>query len=293
METNVYYLENRLKEGNPELHRRMRDSIVVLKNMLDRYLVRFPDFTDHSMLHSLDVIEYCNSIIGKRQTARLLPEECYVLLMSCYLHDTGMGISGRDYEAFSEQIDFGDYFRTHDASDEAGTVRAFHHEYSGLFIRKYAYLFDLPGEEYVRAIVQVSRGHRKTDLLDREEYADIPVTGGVIRTAYLAAVLRLADEIDVASARNPELLFDISRVTGEVNRLHFGLHESVRRVEVKPDEIDLYILPKSPEYMPHILELIRKIRETLAYCREAAERRSDLRIPQKQVQFWYEQKFVT
>lgn len=35
--------------------------------------------------------------------------ECYVLLMSCYLHDIGMGINEKDYEEFKVQLDYEDY----------------------------------------------------------------------------------------------------------------------------------------------------------------------------------------
>ena len=95
-----FFLEKRLAEGNPDLHRRMTGSITVLRTMLEGYTVSFPQMTDHSILHSMDVIEYCNALLGKEQVELLLPEECYVLLMSCYLHDTGMCINPKDYEAF-------------------------------------------------------------------------------------------------------------------------------------------------------------------------------------------------
>lgn len=280
---NDYLLERKLRDERPELHRRVRDGTFVLQNMLESYLPRFPDFTDHSILHSMDVLDFCNRLVGEEQIGRLSPEECYVLIMGCYLHDIGMGVNDKDYEAFARQIDFGDYFLTHDAADTSSTVRSFHNEFSGLFIRKYAELFDIPSEELVFAIIQVSRGHRKTDLYDKEEYPDIPYGNGVIRMAYLAAVLRLADEIDVASERNPELLFDTSALTHQRDIEAFGTHESIRKVDVTEDEIVLYAKPKAPEYIPLIEALAGKIQQTLDYCRAVAEARSDLRITQERV----------
>ena len=99
---NGFYLEKRLRDGNPELHRRMNDSILVFNNMLKKYAVRFPGYTDHSMFHSLDIIEYCNDIIGIDQVAKLSPDECYVLMMASYMHDIGMGINNEDYISFSK-----------------------------------------------------------------------------------------------------------------------------------------------------------------------------------------------
>ena len=278
-----YLLESKLQKEDMGLHRRTKDSAAVLQKMLESFLPRFPDFTDHTILHSMDVLEYSNMLIGEEQIKRLSPAECYVLIMSCYLHDIGMGINQKNYEELSKHIDFGDYFETHSHDDVEATIRAFHNEYSGLFIRKYAELFDIPDEETVFAIVQVSRGHRKTDLLDETEYHDLTSSYGIIRTAYLAAIVRLADEIDVGVDRNSELLFDSSKARAKDSMEAFGTHESIRRVEVTEDAIVLYTKPKAPKYRALIRELADKVQQTLDYCREVADSRSDFCISQKSV----------
>ena len=278
-----YLLETKLQRENKGLHRRTKDSAAVLQKMLESFLPRFPDFTDHTILHSMDVLEYTNLLIGEKQIERLTPAECYVLIMSCYLHDIGMGINQKNYETLSKQIDFGDYFETHSRDDVETIIRDFHNDYSGLFIRKYAELFDIPCEEMVYAIVQVSRGHRKTDLMDEAEYHDVMTPDGIIRTAYLAAVVRLADEIDVGADRNSELLFDFSRVRELDSQKAFGTHESILRVEVEEDALVLYIKPKAPEYRELIINLANKVKDTLDYCREVASLRSDFRITQTSV----------
>lgn len=282
-----YLVERKLHLEEPELHRRVKDSAFVLQGMLEKFLPRFPEFTDHSLLHSLDVLDYANRIIGPEQCELLSPAECYVLIMACYLHDVGMGVGEKDFAEFSREIDFGDYFDTHDAADVSATIRAFHHEFSGCFIRKYAELLEIPTDELLFAIVQASRGHRKTDLFDPKEYPDMQTEYGEIRLAYLSAVIRLADEIDVGADRNPELLFDSSTLTIQRQIEAFGTHESVRRVDVTEDSIQLLVKPKAPEYVPLIEELNRKIRQTLDYCRRAAEERSNLRISQVRSEIIY------
>ena len=279
-----YLLEAKLQSDDKGLHRRTKDSAAVLQKMLESFIPRFPDFTDHTILHSMDVLEYSNMLIGEEQIERLSPAECYVLIMSCYLHDIGMGINQKNYEELSEKIDFGDYFETHSREDTETIIRDFHNEYSGHFIRKYADLFDIPCEEMVFAIVQVSRGHRKTDLFDEAEYHDLMTPYGIIRTAFLAAIVRLADEIDVGANRNSELLFDSSKVKGQNGIEAFGTHESIRRVEVREDALVLYIKPKAPEYRVLIKNLANKVQETLDYCREVASSRSDFCISQTSVE---------
>ncbi len=278
-----YLLEKRLKEEAPELSGRVRDCTYVLTRMLDHYLRRFPSFTDHSLLHSLTVLEFCNQIIGREQVKKLGALECYVLIMSCYLHDIGMGISEGALEKYSKEIDFEDYFMKHPEEDENQVVRNFHNELSGVFINKFADFLEIPSPELTRAIAQVARGHRKTDLFDDQEYGIIESQGQTVRINYLSAVMRLADEIDVASDRNPELLFDTSNITDERSILAFGTHESISRVEVTDDEIVLVADYKSPEYVELVEKLRDKIQETLDYCREVADKKSDLTIGLKTV----------
>ena len=283
-----FLLEKKLLAEAPELHRRTKDCAFVLQNMLEAYLPRFPDFTDHSILHSLDVLDYCNQILGPALIEQLSPCECFVLIMSCYLHDIGMGINKKDFEEFSLKITFGNYFETHDRTDAANTIRAFHNEYSGLFIRKYAGLLDIPSKDILFSVIQVSRGHRKTDLFDEREYPELQTEYGVVRTAFLAAVIRLADEIDVGADRNPELLFDSSQLTKQRDIEAFGTHESIRHVDVTEDSIILHAKPKAPEYVPLIEKLNGKIRQTLDYCRSAARERSMLNITQERSVLTYD-----
>lgn len=276
-----FLIERKLESEAPELSKRVSDSVFVLQNMLDSFLPRFPDFTDHSILHSLDVLDYCNRLIGEKQIKELSLAECYVLIMACYLHDLGMGINQKDYEEFSKKIDFGNYFEEHSASDSAWIIRNFHNEYSGHMIRKYADLFEIPLQELLYAVIQVSRGHRKTDLMDVNEYRDLRTEYGIVRTAYLAAIIRLADEIDVGAERNPELLFDRSKITTTRGLAYFGTNESIRNVEVAEDSIILHVKPKAPEFVPLIEKLNDKIQKTLDYCREVVAARSQFKISQE------------
>ena len=58
--SNEYLIENRLQE-DPSLHQLMRASLFAIGRMLQSYAVRFPSFTDHSMLHSLNVLRYATA----------------------------------------------------------------------------------------------------------------------------------------------------------------------------------------------------------------------------------------
>ena len=209
-------MERRLRDLDPQLHRRFTDTVFGLQYILSNYKLLFPKFTDHTELHSLSVIDFCNHLIGD-QIGLMNADEIYALLVGCYFHDTGMGISEKDYVAFSKEIDFGDYFDTHSREDIPGIIRDFHNEYSGLFIRKYAPFFEIPSKEHLWAVIEIARGHRKTSLMDEDQYPlalKVP-GGGTICLPYLTALIRLSDEIDVTAARNPALLYDLESITEE------------------------------------------------------------------------------
>ena len=100
-----YGIERRLAQLSPELHSRYRDCVVISQRMLCRYENYFPDFTDHTVLHTLDILELCNRLIGS-QIDRLTGEDLYVLLMGALFHDVGMGVSVSDFEQFRQVLGF-------------------------------------------------------------------------------------------------------------------------------------------------------------------------------------------
>ena len=280
-----FEMERRLYHLNPELHSRFRSAVFALQHILTNYKLIFPEYTDHSSLHCLTVIDFCNRLIGGRLD-RLNEDELYVLLTACYFHDTGMGITMKDFELFSREIDFGDYFSTHSREDYPDTIRDFHHELSGLFIRKYANLFDIPSEAHRWAIVQVARGHRKTDLMDEKEY---PVEfrvpdGNAVCLPYLSALIRLADEIDVAAARNPVLLYDIESLTDEKQIIENKKVRAVRRLEVREDSFVLYVDPSDRDILRRLYEMAGKMQKTLDTCRAAVLGRTPYEITQRRIE---------
>ncbi len=285
MSTNYdYLLERRLKELSPELHARFSDTVFALQQILSNYQLIFPLFTDHTELHSLNIIEFCNKLIGD-QINKLNADEIYCILMGCYFHDTGMGISKRDFEEFSEKIDFGDYFLTHDKDNYPEIVRNFHNEYSGLFIKKYAKFFEFPSEEHLFAVIQISRGHRKTNLFDTKEYPialKVP-NGNTICLPYLSALVRLADEIDVTASRNSEAIYDLSKIVVESHLIEFMKHEAVKGLEIREKEFIMYVSTKDVKILKSLYILADKMKKTLDECRSVVNNETSFVISQEAI----------
>ena len=279
-----FLLERRLKEISPDLHQRFSDTVFALQQILSNYKLIFPDFTDHTELHTLNIIEFCNNLIGE-QIDKLNADEMYVLLLGCYFHDTGMGISHNDFEEFSKKINFGNYFDTHSRDNYPEIVRNFHHEFSGLFLRKYAKFFDFPSEEHLFAIIQISRGHRKTDLNDEKEYPlNLKVPGGsTICLPYLSALVRLADEIDVTASRNSKAIYDLNKIVKEIDLIEFMKHEAVRGLEITDKAFIMNIKSDDQKIVDGLNILAGKMKKTLDYCRSAVNNRTSFVITQEDV----------
>ena len=279
-----FSLERRLKELDPALHTRFTDTVFALQQILSNYQLIFPLYTDHTELHSLNIIEFCNKLIGD-QVDKLNADEIYCILMGCYFHDTGMGVSKNDFDEFSRKIDFGNYFDNHDRNNYPEIVRNFHNEYSGLFIKKYAKFFEFPSDAHMFAIIQISRGHRKTNLLDQEEYpVDLKApNGNTICLPYLSALVRLADEIDVTASRNSEVIYDLSKIVEEVHLIEFMKHEAVKGLEIREKEFVMYVSTKDEKIYSKLEILASKMKKTLDECRNVVNSETPFKINQETI----------
>lgn len=280
-----FAMERRLKELDPELHRRFTEAVFGLQHVLSNYKLIFPEYTDHTELHSLNVIAFCNRLMGD-QILKLNKDEIYSLLMGCYFHDTGMGISMKDYEQFSKEINFGSYFENHGRDNIPEIIRDFHNEYSGLFIRKYAEFFEIPSDEHLFAIIQIARGHRKTSLKDLKEYpTDFKVpNGNTISLPYLSALIRLADEIDVASNRNTKLLYDLEDILDPIEIVEHKKARAVKELVVSEKTFTLMVKTDEKHILAGIRRMADKMQLTLEVCKDAVLGRTPYVITQDTVE---------
>lgn len=276
-----YGIERRLAQSAPELHSRYRDCVVISQRMLSRYENYFPDFTDHTVLHTLDILNLCNQLIGS-QMAQLTAEDLYVLMMGALFHDVGMGVSLADFEQFRTVLGIEP---PADDTARAWAVRDYHQELSGLYLEKYWRMLDFPNESYARAIIQVCRGHRKTDLMDQTGYPpQFEVEPGkYVSLPYLAALLCLADELDIAAERNLSFLYDVEKMPSARDRREFRKHMAIRRVVLEPEQVVVYAWTEDPEIRDGVVEVTDKLRDKLLMCRRVAAERSSFVITQTDV----------
>ena len=170
-----------------------------------------------------------------------------------------------------------------DAQEEqAWAVRDHHQELSGLFLKKYGHILDFPSDAYLHAVIQVCRGHRRTDLLDEAAYPPRfeVEPGKAVCLPYLAALLCLADELDIAAGRNISFLYDVERMPSPRDRREFRKHMAIYRVDLEPDRVVVHARTEDPEIRAGVRELCAKLLDKLLLCRRVAAERSPFVITQ-------------
>lgn len=276
-----YGIERRLAHRAPALHRRYRDCVVTSQRMLTRYENYFPDFTDHTVLHTLSILDLCNQLIGS-QMERLTAEDLYVLLMGALFHDVGMGVTAADFAQFREALGVPE---PADDMAKAWAVRDYHQELSALYLEKYWPMLDFPGPRYARAVIQICRGHRKTNLMDEAAYPSRfeVEPGKTVFLPYLSALICLADELDISAERNVSFLYDVEKMPSARDRREFRKHMAIRRVELTPERVEVYAWTEDAEIRAGIEEVTEKLRDKLLMCRRVASERSPFVITQTDV----------
>ena len=282
-----FFLERRLKELNGDLAYRYTCCMSLFELTLNRFLTTFPTFTDHTLLHSLSVTNITNQLL-RENIIRLNAREIYIYLMAAALHDVGMGVSPRNLEAFIETTGIRAYVRAHPELSVPTLIRKFHHDFSAAFVRKYWQLLEIPNERYANAIAEVGRGHRKTDLLDETLYpTDYDLgDGSKANLAALAAVIRIADELDIASDRNPDLLYQTESMEelSEKDVFEFSRHDAIRPLVFAEHAIQVYADTDSDEIAQGVMDCVRVVKETLSYCISVLKKRSTLQIQCSQIE---------
>ena len=108
--------------------------------------------------------------------------------------------------------------------------------------------------------------------------------GNTVCLPYLAALIRLADEIDVAADRNSHILHDISDLRDAYQIYCNMLQEAVTRLHVHPDSFIMDVRTRDETIYRGLCEVREKMQETLDLCRAVVHARTPYRITQERVE---------
>jgi tetratricopeptide (TPR) repeat protein len=153
-------------------------------------------YTDHTVLHSARVIKHIDDLAALlAREDKLNDNEAFVLLAAALLHDVGMqrlNVFDSDLAQHlftPEQVEQGR--RSRPRCEEL--VREHHHLIGAEWIRT-ELSKSWPNRDFVEEIAVVIKGHTKADLSALQDHRK---AGKPMRIRLLAALLRLADELDL------------------------------------------------------------------------------------------------
>lgn len=224
----------------PEFRANLEKSVNLAKNVLSFVHAIFPDYTSHGIDHSLRIIKKIRELIDN-DVIELTEYERYLLAQAVLFHDVGMSLPGAFY-----------YYKKHDhlAARNAQEVQTY------LLGRKeeirrrhqvisYEYIIDnhkklyLSSEE-AKIVAEIAKLHRLPKDYERDPILDtkeiVTLNKKEIRPKYMAAVMRLCDEIDLGRQRIMDNAFSILEgILDEENIRHFKTHYKVEDVKIKFD----------------------------------------------------------
>ncbi|MFB0544466.1 MAG: hypothetical protein ACETVN_02020, partial [Asgard group archaeon] len=159
------------------------------------------------------VIERFNLIIPDSLKKRLNAYEIYFLIASAYLHDIGM-VDFEELRKEEELEKFGERERRRNPNvidDQIlrDYIRENHHTRAEEYIEKNFKDLAVADEHQAEIIGRICRGHRKEDLNDKNLFEhDKTYDIETINVPLLAALLRIADELDLTFKRTPLIVYE-------------------------------------------------------------------------------------
>ena len=273
-----FLLEQKIKKGSKKLHKNFCNCIFAVNYLLTNYKRIFPFFTNHTICHSEQVLTYCNIIAGGNIVNKLNVDEIYILLVGAILHDVGMGISKNNFMEMKKNIpELLRYMKTHKGLSIPEYTRLFHHEFSAQFIYKYQTLFEIPTKEHAYCVAQVARGHRQRNLLDKKEYPNdyLLPNGNKVNLAYLTALVKLADEMDITSERN--VLFDYNHIDKRISAesiMCYKCHAALNLLEIYPNSLVFHYSTKEKDVGYRIIDITGKLEDAFKEYKNVVKKRT-------------------
>lgn len=281
-------LENKLRRLDPQLHRKYCCAVYETMKILRSGRAVFPEYTYHCCLHTINVLNYSNILIGSN-ISLLNCGEIYVLMMAAALHDAGVGISRDDFSEFISRENFSEYLTEHPDASYKQIIRNLHHELSGCFIKKYSMQLDIP-DEFVYPIIMAAKGHRKIDLRNSAEYPEKYYSGKhIIRLPYIAAIVRLADEMDIEAEQKIYIEHMGDETESNCCLSAWHLKSAVKDI-ILTEKRCIILVDKNSLFeseMNEIKNRAKKLKSVMAYTADVIQRRSCFKMKWRTISVEY------
>ncbi|KIC00747.1 hypothetical protein OA88_17670 [Flavobacterium sp. JRM] len=264
-------LEKKLKELNPNLFGKLGETKEEVKLLLNQYIKNFSDYTDHSMHHTEKVFEIVSEILTMDEIENLNDDEIYILSMASYLHDIGMCIPEDKIKEIADTEELVRERELHPEISREKYLRDNHHTLSKKFILEEWENLKIPNEKYAEAIGLVSEGHRVVDIGNPDVYKPkFTVKSGrdFVCLPYLAAILRIADELDITNVRTPSLLTKYYMPDNDKSVLEWNKHIANSLMFITENYVEFEVKCSNHSMLAALEDQFNKIAGVINYCQK-------------------------
>lgn len=284
-----FLLLNKLDKLNPLYSEIVKEYFALSYTELDKYKSRFSLFDDHSVTHSLRVLENANNLISAN-IEKLNAEEILIFILSAYSHDLGMKTTDNFFDKYYEEILDKDFLNNNKQMSRFELIRKFHNEFSAKILLEEEPFKTFMPVNLAKATGLLCKGHRNYDLNDTNMFpTDYHLVveelniDAVVNIAYLAPILRLSDELDLTEERGRSIEYD------KISEFWVGYFSSrtfIPNIEFTDDVIKIVFTSK-PKDTEGFVGLREEIIKEFEYCKNCIRNNTDFSIVDK-LELYYE-----
>lgn len=207
-------LRTLLKSSNTDYYSRFNHILSEVTSVMSNSRIFFPTYTNHDFKHLTNVEDIIDKMLTEEVKKELSDEEIFCLFSAAWLHDIGMIPVNDEKEEYENMT-------SDERKEYSIKVRDHHNIRSKNYVENNKKKLNIDDFE-ADIIGNICKGHRQVDL---EKYSDT-YSKTKIRLSSLSAILRLADECDVAY--NRESMLSEEGVNDETKEEHYRIHKLVR-----------------------------------------------------------------
>jgi hypothetical protein len=268
----------------------------------------FREFTDHSIRHSLALVDILEWLIPAETRAHLSRYDLYVLLACCALHDIGMAINDDAREALTGADEYKRFTAGREGQTSAGDgnrafaeyIRAKHHRLSkvaiidGLGMLPLRDVIRESSPDEIRHLVEPIADCCECHGMSISDLAhpltlNVGVSNEKLHVSFVAVCLRLADALHVTSDRTPVLLHTFVNPADPASQQEWQKHLSAVGVGTDRDKVVLNATCATPEVLfaleDYVGRLNHELRESRYFLSQFAElAQAGLSIPWTEVE---------
>ena len=218
-----------------KLYGNYRDNCTVVQRMLEKYKKLYPNISDYSIMHFIDIAEFCDMIMDKQKLENLNEDECYCLLSAALFAHIGFGLN---QEIMNRYVDKLGIQKQAEELTFFQVMSKYHVLFSACLLEEYGDIFEFPSDLHKYAIIRMLHfiGENGTAPVQLEE-ALVLNNQNVIRLKELAAVLAVGNQLAELKNANIDLSYDKFDKYNSEEIVGFVERNVVRSIKVKDGKL--------------------------------------------------------